>query len=670
MTDALNWRALPDFALTLPEDDDNDRNPRKRLYVHPKPDGVGQAVSIVEATSQVWEAIRVYLADPDPDHVLLINGPPGSRKTSIAVELAELQALAGQTVLYAGPRHAHFEDTDLLARYPDQWVRWFPKQFADDAKNRQETCKEADRHNGWVRKGWNAHDYCVGVCGWKYKDHACVWHGQGRLVKKMKGAVIYGQHQHIFTGLPVDQVDLLVVDECPKGAVERTWKIPWQKIVPHHLAEDLPFRQLLLKLRRMVEENKAVSVNGPTLIAALGGWEWVFDASDGVLPLPNAIKPDLRREVDDEAMDWGHIWELQALLRAEARQIGLGKDYPSRVALHDGKLILTLRKDVSDKMPHHVICLDATGNAALYQSIFSGRSVKVVEPMISLQGKITQVWNNTWSISSLYDFDGKERTENQDHWEKAKLIVDEIAARFETVGFISYKGVVDALAPANATVKGWFGAERGTNRFVGVDALIVLGTPNPPSMDIEAMAKSLYRYRMTSFRGKDGKLPWSKKRVGYQYVHEDGLGRAIDVWGYWADPDLQAILEQEREAELYQALHRMRPLIQDRPVFLISNIPTRAEVEVVSIAELFDSPIGTDPYVWGRVKKFARERGAVILPITTSDLTENLGIERHTAAKMMEVLLRRGHWRLPTEQERIDLPKKGRGQPQSIILPC
>ena len=70
----------------------------------------------IEAFGDLFMGVaRAYLADPNPEEMLLIQGPAGVGKSHWAAALAEEVALAGYHVLYAAPYRSFWLDMCILA---------------------------------------------------------------------------------------------------------------------------------------------------------------------------------------------------------------------------------------------------------------------------------------------------------------------------------------------------------------------------------------------------------------------------------------------------------------------------------------------------------------------------------------------------------------------------
>ena len=104
--------------------------------------------------------------------------------------------------------------------------------------------------------------------------------------------------------------------------------------------------------------------------------------------------------------------------------------------------------------------------------------------------------------------------------------------------------------------------------------MIVVGRHQPPILEIEALGRALYYDRLEPLillqtDQDERRLLWSERR-GYRMRG----GRADVEVETHPDPEMQALLEQLREAEMVQAVDRLRLIHNDTPkrVVIVSNL--------------------------------------------------------------------------------------------------
>jgi hypothetical protein len=681
-------QTIADFEQSLfgePEDDTNvlPEEPEwltgfRNLKVCDPPRVKGIICSTIDdARLLIAQKMDEYMQIPDPTYVLVIKAPPGLGKTHSAVYQAEKLAKNGWNVLYCGPRHDFLDDIMVEAQDKNIWFHWLPRQEGNDAANKVETCRYKQQIDLWLKRGYKGINFCSNVCGWAYVNNDCPYHAQKRLVE---GRIVFGQHLHTTVGHPLN-FNVLIIDECPIAAFLYPWSIPAKFILPADMDESKELTSILREMTYLAqtpdlfEKANLHKCNGLGLLQALGGADRLHRAIEEFNLNPGAVLMEPEIHQQDEVYDkpYGHLGALIPLLAIEETAARKGIDYVHRIRLDrdsrgNPQLTLLLRRDLNTEMPKHIICLDATANADLYHQLFH-RPIEVIEPVLENKGHIFLAWERANGMGVL-------REENQD---KRPLMTDrlvqqieEVAQRYGRVGIITHKKLEDRLASIKNAEIGHFYAERGTNRFTDVDALIVAGTPMPSHDDIERIAAMLLPQRLRSFRRENSYLlPWSTRDVPYNYVDVDGRGRAYPTGGFWGEPDLQPILWQLREAEILQAAHRARPLLKSPDIWLLTNIPIQElPIEALkSTADIFRAPIGVDPYKWSSVLEVANQFHVEGKPLYSDDLMDALQISRPTARQHLRILLQTlpDQWCEPNGE--VILPNRKNGRPAFGIMP-
>lgn len=591
----------------------------------------------------IRDAVTAYLAEPSPAHALLIAAPAGLGKTTLAVEMAEwhVGTMSGR-VMYLGPRRDFFADLQLLMRQPAWWYNWQPRTTGP-GQGVGQTCRYAPQIEAWMRRGYQAMDFCANprICGWDYIHQTCPWHAQARSAPP----IIYGQYEHLSLGHPLlEQTTLLIGDELPLRAFLHPWHVPAADVVPAEMADGARL-DLMRALRRACAAAPRGGLSGAQLLDALGGAAVVAETCADV-PLAELEPPDLRHADAAEQAPYGHLFQTLALLKREADAALAGRECIARVRAEASGLTLLLRR-TPRITPPHTIWLDATASAPLYRTLL-GRPVEVVAPDVRMAGRVFQVWASLNTKRHLAG-DGDEGAAAPETSPKVAHVVAQtrhiIASRgYARPAYVTYKALLQAFARDNAEGAHFHGS-RGTNRLQDCDALIVIGTPQPKLEDIVETATMVYGRREHPFNPA-----WTTQDRAYP-----GQPWAYPAAGFWDDADLQVLLEQVREAELVQALHRARPLRRQVDVWLLTNLPLpNIPVELISLHELFDAPAGLDPYRWPEVLRVAEERMATAGRVTTQDLAA-LGADRKTAHAWFDGLLTQG-WR---EIDRVTPAKRG-----------
>lgn len=626
----------------------------------------------------IADAATRYLADPMPETMLLIAAPAGTGKTTEMVRLAEQRAMSAERVMYAGPNHAFYADLQgVSARVgqipPEHFTRWWfewQSRHGGDANGLGAMCRWAPQMDAWLARGYPARGFCSNprICGWNYVHASCKYYAQ----EQQAGPIVFAQHQHVALGhLLMDRIKLLIGDELPVNAFLSStngrpgWIIPPAFIVPKEM-ERSPLETLLRGLRAMSTLRMNVA-EGPELLDALGGPAHVLDVLasariDGAL----ALEPTLRTAADVHDAPYFHLFTLAGLLSQEAEEALANRPCINRVRVTNEGLVLLTRR-IPRQLPSHVIWCDATADPRLYRHLF-GRPITLLKPRVQLKGRVFQVYASLNNKGSLIDSgthhtanvitatipDGPEyaapRRTNHEKLDKLRKQIAQIAARgYERVVTITYKGTVNELLPhAEDADLGHFGAQRGTNRYEGCDCLIVIGAQQPTTPALIDTAAQIFHQRTQPFD-----TTWSTFDRPYA-----GQPWSWPIGGFWNDPDLQALLDQFREAEILQAVHRARPIQHPVDVWVLTNVPIpELPVQLVSLADLFGAPADVDPYRWPEVQHLAQARMDAAGIVLSSDLVAAGLCQAKAATKYLHALAAQLGWCV------ITAPASGRGKP-------
>ena len=607
---------------------------QRTLKVVEAPDIVRQAfVSVEEAREIIQEEMMEYAQLVRPQHMLLIKAVPGVGKTTAAMRLAERMAAQGRRVLYAAPRHDFIHDLRAMISNQKLIYEWLPRQEGNEHK--PQTCRHTAAIHTWLGRGYGGTDFCSHVCGWDYVNQACPYHAQKKHAESIP--IIMGQHAHVTLGHPMmKHFDVVIGDESPLTAFQRQWQIPARYLMPANMDLTEPLAEILRELSQLADAG--LRIEGPALIRALGGAQRILAACQ-VYTIPTsavAYLPPIHVASDADKAPYFHLPHLVKLLTREAEAEQEGREFPHRIVIDNGQLMLLLRRHVNPLLPDHVVWLDATGNEHLYEAAFQ-RRVKVVEPPVRLRGRIIQVTDRLNNKRSLVE-DGEATGKASQLTEQIKRIIEE--NELHKPGIVSFQEFV-TLGEFEQFKSLHFYAARGTNVQQGVDGHIVAGTPQPSDLEIDKLARMLFF---------DRDIPFNRlrvtKEVPYHFVDDEGKGRVYPVSGFWHDDDLQALLWQFREAELIQSVHRSRLATRDVTVWLLSNLPIweLPPTELLQIRELFDAPPGVDVYLWKKVVHVAEGISDAKGHVTAADLVTDLGINRDTASKYIDLLVKQFGW--------------------------
>lgn len=614
-----------------------------------------------EIRASLQRAMRDYLRIPEPDYMLLLKPPPGTGKTYAGVAFAQwAHQFTGQRVLYAGPRHAFFADimaeADKQEQPENSWYEWQPRQDKPDDETKH-TCHLAPQIAEWQQRGYESMTFCSTICGWDFINKGCPYHAQ----KRRHEPIIYGQHQHVVLGHPLaSQFAVVIGDEDPSQAFLRTWKIPTEFIIPDGLDPSSMLFSVLNQLRLLCLGN--FMLRGPMLYRELGP-ERVIEACQEFRIAAGAqyIQPELHTASDVDNVPFAHLAETVRILYVEALGVAAGEAINTRLHVTPQGLQLDLRGHVVDSLPKHMIWFDGTGHAPKYEALF-GRRVETVSVPLPMRGQIFQVTDSSWPKTSLLTSDNSPTAGAREVLRMIERLITQRGYRRAHVGIITFMGLEDIFRNAGLRTAHFFG-QRGTNAFIDVDALFVVGTPMPSLTAMEKIARQIWDTRYRAFNNA-----WLSVPTAYHYITPTMQGVMVNV-SEFADENLNIILRSVREAEIVQAAHRARPVFRPTDVWLFTNIPLEglAPSKLVTVQAICDAPDNVSPKVWLDFLEIVEEVAAQSPDgsVTATMLEGRVGVpERRTLHRYMDLLAKRH----PDLWNVVPVLTRQRGRPYKSIV--
>jgi hypothetical protein len=257
-----------------------------------------------------------------------------------------------------------------------------------------------------------------------------------------------------------------------------------------------------------------------------------------------------------------------------------------------------------------VLCLDGTGSLSLNRKIF-GDHMTAERFAVPRDAKVYQVSSKTFSRQSITGTDrhGTPRS-NRNVAEAASLraqVVEFLDMLPGNVLLVSYKAAIEALIddlPAHVTTA-HFGGLRGLNSFEQCGTVVVMGREQPSAQTIEALTRPFCATDPEPFLPVGEYVLQTRGRR----MRDPDAPNLVEAQVHF-DPRCQAMLEQIREAEMVQAIDRVRPIFNHRKVFVLNNLPLDLTVDrVMTWLEMRPSRL---------VRAFARHG---VLPLSPADLT-------------------------------------------------
>ena len=578
---------------------------RVRLEWRPgmRPDP-GRYVSLDEARQMMAERMAGYAAKSRQKAVLLVRAQPGIGKTYAGVALAQEAAQAGSRVLYAMPTHAHWQTICDMPHFEfGRWYHWLA-QAAESPKSGNTMCLYANAMSAWTAKGYASMDLCESLCPMYQAD--CEY----RLQKNRHEAIIAGTHQHIAMGMSISDFDLVIVDELPLQAFIKERLIPRDKL---YLGDVGPASDLAKRLAEWPIERGHIS--GLELLNIIGPQldDVYAQVTDYKRALP--MVPSINRPADIEQAPYWYLTDLLTLLAGEKKAWEEGqKRWLERVVLTKEKLILLNRQDPWSSLPSRVVVLDATGTSGVYRQIFE-RDVVEFAPPVERKGRIYQTANRLNGIGTfLEEIPGTKKQyrlakQGLETLELCKAIIAKNG--YQKPGVVTFMNAVGEFSSVFGDRTLHYYGQRGSNSLEDVDALFVVGCPQPPDQKVMEYARAINPKRIRSFltdEKDDGKIfpVRSCLERRYQIWRENGHGSEQAsrlISGFWHDHDLHIMEEVYREQELVQAVHRARPILREVDIWLLTNLPIEEDLTAIfeDPAEILGAPEGFNWQAWVKV---------------------------------------------------------------------
>lgn len=422
----------------------------------------------------------------------------------------------------------------------------------------------------------------------------CRYQRQARELKRSRGGIYVGAHEHLTVRSPAPRPDLVIVDEAAWSKLVGSRRIDLGAINARRPGngDAAAFDRTMTAIRdalasepaRILAALRARGVNAAKLSAALTYLSGVEERTAAAINpgLSASRAAELLRDV--KAPDVPKLRKLLYALRVEIdkpRAEAIGVEVRGREAIvHYRK-----RREVSKRLP--ILLLDASADVEINRRIW-GAQLQSVEIDVERQATVTQVVDRSFSRQAITGaFAGKEDARNPQQVERARQAaaalrgkIGSIVRRLPAPALVaSAKQVRDVLAPAlpAGVVQGHFNDLRGRNDFANCAAAVIVGREQPPPREVEALARALFA---------DDAEPL---RTATRYVEQvRGLrlrGGSVPVRvQVHPDPRAQQVLEQIREREIEQAIDRLRLVHAStpRPIVLLMQLALDVTVDGVA----------------------------------------------------------------------------------------
>lgn len=201
------------------------------------------------------------------------------------------------------------------------------------------------------------------------------------------------------------------------------------------------------------------------------------------------------------------------------------------------------------------LVLDATAHPGILEAGL-GREVKADTDQVRARCEVWQIPVNTsWTVLSSVSSGGQLRRNIR----TLLQALDAHHTQTDPMGLITYQRAMryfpEARGRKAGRITGYFHGVRGSNAFHdrGVHEMVIVGTPVPNLTSFDTLATTYAQ----EYEKRIPDASWTRRFVA-SGLRWEGLDVAMATMAY-DDPTMQALLDRECAAELYQAAFRIRP---------------------------------------------------------------------------------------------------------------
>jgi hypothetical protein len=438
---------------------------------------------------------------------------------------------------------------------------------------------------------------------------------------------------YLWLPCPAPRADMVIVDESVIAKASETISFDPARIVDDHkwaardLEEAMAFRATALLVRAAVVEHPG---REPKFLRSCDVTDRALKECIDHLFSKEEAKATVNGGMTDkqigsilEAVEARDILKVTKLFRQVRREYAQPRGRltsvwfdPDRPVMVNGQLERQPRVVVSYLRPLRirkevpVLCLDGTGSLDLNRKIF-GDHMTFERFAVPRDAEVYQVTSKTFSRQSITGTDHKGNPRSAKNVREAATlraqVVEFLSILPGNVLLVSYKAAIEALLddlpPHVATAH--FGALRGLNSFEHCETVIVMGREQPSAQAIEALTRPFCADDPAPFLPIGEYVAQTRGRR----MRDPDAFNLIEVQVHF-DARCQTVLEQIREAEMVQAIDRVRPVFNRRKIFVLNNLPLDLTVD--------------HAMTWPKMRPgnfvlaFAREG---VLPLSAVDLT-------------------------------------------------
>jgi hypothetical protein len=430
----------------------------------------------------------------------------------------------------------------------------------------------------------------------------CGYQQQRAAFQEGTGGAFYGAHEYAFHPSPAPLPDLVVVDESLilKAATECSF-LPnllresgqWQK---SGLNAALEYRKVAHAVHdalvehpgREMELMKAAGIDKRRLRAAL---KYLRDIEEDTTTGIHPSMDDTQIERKIDAAQRSELYKLAVLFRQIRREWDSGRVgfnsivYRPQAAVevngrHERQpriyVYYLKRTRFGDNVP--LLLTDGTGSPPLAKKVF-GSDIANERIAVERNAQVTQVRRRTFSRQSITGRSGsgellphKAADAERLRGEITKVVHAVPGERKFVSATLQVEECLRRSLP-EGSLTGHFGDLRGRNEFEACATGIVIGREQVSAAKLEAITRA--------FTADDPEPFFSTVDADHPsgFLCHQVRGRRMrdgtvepEIVMVHPHPPCQEILEQIREAELIQAIDRVRPIFNQRTLYLLTSV--------------------------------------------------------------------------------------------------
>lgn len=447
-----------------------------------------------------------------------------------------------------------------------------------------------------------------------------------KTIRDLRRGVIFASHQHAFSASVLVHADAVIIDESIALKATNTVSFAPDRITEAAIGwtqngqeDNTACASTAITVREAIESDKPI-------LQQLRGQNVTVDDLSSLLRLAEKDTVELSERAGPSAPDEviavemnriedAEKWKVIGLLHQLLREIQQPRDQANGVTFDknasvevDGKRERQARLTVHRLLPSMIgyhplfgrattLFLDGTGNIDLIRRVF-GDDIEHCHIPMERRAEVIQVRGHfgadqtsnrfatmTFSRQSVLGFSStyvgddidREKSAEKRRNETTELINGLQGEVFVcgTRGIVSSDedkpGALNSLLGSHCKT-GNYGAIRGLNTHERCQTAVVIGREQPSAEAVEAIARCFAgadRHSYSSTRDKEGNYSYVLQCRGRRLRNGKGQAELTEVH---PDPLTQSVLEQIREAEVLQAIDRVRAIFNVRRIIILTSL--------------------------------------------------------------------------------------------------